>query len=560
MDSKVKATENSGRNPSKQPAENGEGLPLFLRWLSPHVVIFLIFAVGIFLLLSASIPAQSWRLRFLEMLVPLEVVEASHFATSLIGLLLIFLARGLQKRLDSAWLLSVVLLAFSAVLELLKGWHYEEALVLGFLCFVLFRSRQFFRRRGSLRIEYFSLEGFFLTAVLLLALMGLGLFFFRHVEYTDELWWRFEINNDAPRFLRASIGAFILLLILTATRFLRPEATRFRVPGERDMEDARRIIAESGRCSAWLAMLGDKTLLFNSKRTAFLMYRVIGRSWITLGDPVGPAAEWKELIMEFRRAADLHDGWAVFHEASLQGLPVYLDAGFQILKIGEEARVDLETLFPDAPILKELTHARKKVEDKGCSFQMLYPPHLPSLFGELRAVSDEWLRIKRTREKKFSLGYFDERYLAHFPIGVVRSNGRVVAFMNVCASPHLREFTADLMRYVPDKSRSGIMDYLFLNLLVWGHSEGYRWFNMGMAPLSGLEENEFSPLWHRLGNLVYLHGENFYNFRGLRAFKEKFGPVWESKYLVSPGGPATPRILAHISALTSGGWMGILSK
>ena len=48
-----------------------------------------------------------------------------------------------------------------------------------------------------------------------------------------------------------------------------------------------------------------------------------------------------------------------------------------------------------------------------------------------------------------------------------------------------------------------------------------------------------------------------YHFQGLRAYKEKFDPVWEPHYLAYPGGMKLPRILADVSALVAGGYRRI---
>jgi phosphatidylglycerol lysyltransferase len=95
---------------------------------------------------------------------------------------------------------------------------------------------------------------------------------------------------------------------------------------------------------------------------------------------------------------------------------------------------------------------------------------------------------------------------------------------------------------------------------VWAKQEGYQWFNLGMAPLSGLEVSPVSPLWAKVGRFVYGHGESFYNFQGLRAYKEKFDPVWEPRYLAYPGGLALPRVVTDVSALIAGGYRKIFSK
>src|SRR3546814_15096060 len=93
----------------------------------------------------------------------------------------------------------------------------------------------------------------------------------------------------------------------------------------------------------------------------------------------------------------------------------------------------------------------------------------------------------------------------------------------------------DLMRYRPDAPR-GAMDFLFANTLTHLQSLGYQNFGLGMAPMSGMIDHPLASRWHRFGRLLFAHGEQFYNFQGLRAFKEKFAPEWEPRYLVAPGG------------------------
>ena len=290
------------------------------------------------------------------------------------------------------------------------------------------------------------------------------------------------------------------------------------------------------------------------------MYRVHGRSWIALGDPIGPGEERRELVVDFRRLSDSYKGSTVFYQVGKEDLSLYLDLGLTLLKIGEEAHISLERFSLANPEYKEFDHARRKVDDKGFKFDVWPPSQSPERLRELKGVSDAWLSEKHTREKGFSLGFFDERYLSNFPIGIVTHGGRVSAFIVIWPGAGKREFSADLVRFVPHEAPNAMMDYLFSHLLLWGKEQGYQWFNMGMAPLSGLENNEFAPLWQRLGAFVYTHGEHFYNFQGLRQYKEKFYPVWEPKYLASPGGLALPRIFADIASLNSRGMRGIFTK
>jgi phosphatidylglycerol lysyltransferase len=104
------------------------------------------------------------------------------------------------------------------------------------------------------------------------------------------------------------------------------------------------------------------------------------------------------------------------------------------------------------------------------------------------------------------------------------------------------------------------MEALFVHLMIWARDRGYRMFALGMAPLSGFQDSPVASLWTRLGSFVYEHGDAVYNFQGLRAYKEKFDPVWEPRYLAYPGGLRLPRIMADVSALVAGGYRHIFRK
>ncbi|HET7551051.1 MAG TPA: phosphatidylglycerol lysyltransferase domain-containing protein, partial [Gemmatimonadaceae bacterium] len=182
-----------------------------------------------------------------------------------------------------------------------------------------------------------------------------------------------------------------------------------------------------------------------------------------------------------------------------------------------------------------------------------------SILPQLHAISDQWLANKRTREKRFSLGFFDERYLSRYPAALIRRNGDIVAFANVWQSGDKTELSVDLMRFTA-AAPPGVMRYLLTELMLWGKERGYEWFNLGMAPLSGLQASAVAPLWNQLGTTIYGYGERFYNFQGVRDFKEWFHPVWEPKYLVSAGGAARPVIIANIASLIAGGLEGVVGK
>jgi phosphatidylglycerol lysyltransferase len=69
--------------------------------------------------------------------------------------------------------------------------------------------------------------------------------------------------------------------------------------------------------------------------------------------------------------------------------------------------------------------------------------------------------------------------------------------------------------------------------------------------MSGFEHSPIGPLWAELEASLDEHGETFHSFQASRAFKERFNPFWEPRYLASPGGLKLPLILADVAALIS---------
>ncbi|HVU87877.1 MAG TPA: bifunctional lysylphosphatidylglycerol flippase/synthetase MprF [Pirellulales bacterium] len=528
---------------------------LFGRWapeIVPRVLAGTTFASGAALLVYGALPRTVSRWHWLSDFVPLPVVEFSHLFGSVAGMGLLLLARGLLERLDAAYHLSVGLLTCGIVVSLLRGFNLEEASILTVMLLALLPSRRYFDRRASLLHE--TLTPGWITSIVLVFLgtLWLGVFSHKHVEYTNSLWWRFALAEDAPRSLRAMVGAAAVLVAAGVARLLRPADPQAHTPDEEELAAAERVATESPRTSAYLALLADKSLLFNESRTAFLMYAIEGSSWVVLGDPVGTRAEANELAWQFRELCDRHAGTPVFYQVSAANLPLYLDLGLSLLKLGEEGRVSLADFSLEGGSQRHLREAVRKAQHAGCTFEVIPREAVPPLLPELKEISDQWLATRNAREKGFSLGFFREDYLRRFPLALVRHEERIVGFANVLCGAGKHELSIDLMRYRP-AGPAGIMDYLFVELMLWGRAQGFENFSMGMAPLSGLDVGPLAPLWHRLGTLVFRHGEHFYNFQGLRQYKEKFHPQWEPKYLASPGGLRLPKILANVATLISAG-------
>jgi phosphatidylglycerol lysyltransferase len=543
------------RGPAVRLARLGRG---FLIAVTPQAIAIAVFVAGAVLLFSGATPGLGSRLDMLRDIVPLPILELSHLLGSAVGVGLLVIAHGLYRRLDAAWWLTIWLLCAGILLSLLKGFDYEEATVLGVVVIVLVSARGRFRRRASLIDQHYSGPWIVALFLVLATVAWLVIFAYRHVPYDNQLWWQFAFHASAPRSLRASLLAAVIAAAYGLWRLLRPATPPMLAPHAEDLQRVSELIADVEDTTANLALLGDKNLLFNAERTAFIMYQATGHSWVAMGDPVGPPEACESLAWDFLEHCDVLAVAPVFYQVKPQNLPLYIDLGLNLSKLGEEARVALDGFSLEGAARADLRQTHRRAGRDGAEFELVPHAEVGAILPQLRAVSDAWLAQKNTAEKRFSLGFFDEAYLSHFDCGVVRRGGAVVAFANLWRGA-TRELSVDLMRY-NDEAPKGVIDYLLIECMLWGKAQGFQWFNLGMAPLSGLEEHALAPTWHKLGRMVQRYGENFYPFEGLRKYKEKFLPEWRPRYLAAPDGLAIAGALLDVTSLISGGVGKVLRK
>ena len=518
--------------------------------LAPTAVTVLVFTAGFVLLVSGALPGVKDRLSDLDTMLPLPFIEGSHMAGSLIGTAMLLVAPALNARLRSGFAAARLLLIGGALFSLMKGLDYEEAALQLVVAGVLQYCRQSFYREGGVLTDRPRWPWLVAAAAALALSIWAGFFAYKRTPYSDDLWWRFALNGNAPRFMRASFAAGVLLTAASVYQLLT--ASRTRVEADAHLPDGviAAALAHSPRTDAALAFTGDKSFVVSAAGDAFLMYRVRGRSWVVMGDPVGPVAAWSELVWSLRRACDARAGRLCFYQASERMLPLFVELGLHAIKYGEEALVPLDRFTVAGPRGKSLRHAVRRTEAAGAVFSVEPASAVPASVEDLRAVSDAWLAAKAGREKRFSLGAFDPDYLARFPLALVRVEGRIVAFANIWVSGDGEEASVDLMRHHPD-APYGTMEMMMVRLIEWARSQGYERFNLGMAPLSGMPSGRLAPVWAQLGHALFANGERLYGFAGLRAFKAKFGPDWVSRYIATPPGAAMPRALIDLARLVS---------
>jgi len=525
--------------------------------------------VGVVNLISAVTPSLANRVDWLRELFPFGVRAGAHIFAAVTGFLLLLLATNLLRRKRIAWLLAMISLTISIVSHLVKGFDYEESLLSALLLGQLWMMRDLFTAQSD---QPSIAQGIrvLLGAILFTLTYGTIGFYFLDWHYSVNFSFTDAFNQtlamffteDAAglqpttRFGRFFANSIYIISIITISyafyMLLRPVLLR---PGANPAERqrARVIVEQYGNSSlAEFVLFEDKAYYFSPSGQSVIAYVAKGRGAIALGDPIGPAEDRKEVIAGFQEFCRRNDWYPAFYQTLPNDLELYQWLGFRTLKIGEEAIVDLKAFTMDGKAGRSLRTPVNKFTKLGYKVEFYQPPIAHLLLQDLRRISDEWLQMMQGSEKRFSLGWFNEAYLKHCEIAVVRKpEGQITAFANIVPVYKCNDATIDMMRHRKE-IENGIMDFLFISLFRHFKQQGYKGFNLGLSALSGVGKTDHSPRLEKLLNYLYRHLNQFYNFQGLHDYKDKFHPHWEPRYLIYPSVAALPDVIIALVRADSG--------
>ncbi|MCB9419393.1 MAG: flippase-like domain-containing protein [Ardenticatenaceae bacterium] len=525
-------------------------------------------AMGLINVLSASTPALADRAALLEKYSPLAVTRGSNLTAVLAGFALIVLAYGLTQRKRTAWAVTLVVLLVSAVSHLLKGLDYEEATLAIFLAIYLLWQRAQFQARSDAPSLRQGVNALF-SALAFTLVYGMTGFYLldRHysvnfsldaaLRQTVVMFTQFYDPGLQPitgfgRYFAASIyvvGGVTLVYALVV--LLRPVILRQPATAA-EWEQAKQIVEKYGRSTlARFVLFHDKSYWF-SPGGSVVGYAARAKTAVALGDPIGPVEDGAAAITGFRDFCH-RQGWQpAFYQTLPDYVELYRAAGFDVVRTGHEAIVDLHTFTLDGKAGKPFRTPINKLSRLNYRADIVQPPLSRELLRELREVSDEWLVMMHGKEMRFSLGWFNDDYIGSSTVIVIRDEtGRATAFANVVPEYAQKEASIDLMRR-RHEMENGTMEFLFGSLLLWCKEQGYDTFNLGLSSLSGVGEAPDDPAAEKAMHYVYDHINQFYNFQGLHNFKEKFNPIWEPRFVVFPGYASLPSIWLALARASSG--------
>jgi len=518
--------------------------------LAPILVSGAMFLAGGALLITGAVPASEARRVLLTDLVPLPVLELSHLIASLAGVVLLFLARGLIRRIESAWRAAMIVLIVATVATLLRSADWRFMLTLCAALVVLALSRPAFPRSATLFGVDYSPLLLGAIAAMLAVTVWIGFFAFRFVEYAPDLWLRFGHGYEMSRFLRSTsltVTAAIAIGFLTVYW----KGGIGLVPAS--AVDLSGLVAREASAEARLALLPGQMLLASDQGDAAMVVARSGGSSIALGDPMGAPTLAQDLLWVFGERAEQERLWPVVLSASPRRRADYLEAGLILTPIGDHAWIDLAVL-PDEPF-SGANAVFSWADIHSLSLDLVPAGAVAASIPLLEPVSQAWLAGTGRHEGHFVIGRFAPEWIGVNDCAILRRAGEIVGFAVVLRSGGNEEWAVDILRYLPDLGPN-VLDFMLLRLLRLAKARGVRRFDLGLTPNPARATENLGLAWQRVTPLLFRFGDHIPNFDELRGFKARFNPQFETRYLACTAGFALPTILQDVTALIEKGSAG----
>ena len=346
----------------------------------------------------------------------------------------------------------------------------------------------------------------------------------------------------------AIVFAIMLISLRLILSYMKADNEFLKVP---DLDEYEKFLAEINQdtsITAGLGFLGDKYIHYyeeDGRKLLAFIYQVVNNKIIVMGEPIGREEYLDQGLRYFVDKCEESALKPVFYEVGRKFTMMLHDYGYDFMKFGENAFLDLEEFSLAGRKKSSLRNILNRFEKDGYKFELIDPPYDDKLLDRLEVISEKWL--KGRDEKGFSMGFFDRSYLSRSKLALVYDKDMdLAAFISIMPNYDDKILTIDLMRYDTDMNVNSMMDYLFLNLFIYGKDKGYKYFNLGMAPLSNVGINKSAYLPEKIASLVFKHADFLYPFKGLRNYKSKYASIWDGKYISFAKGNF---ILTSISAI-----------
>jgi lysyl-tRNA synthetase class 2 len=520
--------------------------------------------VGAVNIASALTPDIRWRGQLLLQVEAIHTIEVFHALALPGGAALLLVSPYLLKRRRRARQVALVLLVAVGIVNLLKGFDFEEALVGWGVAALLHIGR----RQFDVEHEPVTLRSV-VWRVPLIGALCVGLVAIADWVDHGRLKFGSKLLGESSALLRFKQGhdhfeshsaeafgheihfAWIPLgvhfleigaLLLIAYLIFRPLAAPKSWPTASVRRLAVEVVREHGQDTlSFFKLRPDKHYYFNDERTAFVAYRVEAGTLLLSGDPVGPAESFPELLLQVRSFARSRGLKLAAVGVSEELVKVYDELGLQALYIGDEAIVELNKFSLEGRPIRKVRQSVSRLTKAGFTAELCT---LATLDREALPDIERVIELGRQGrpERGFSMAMDSIRgdceqdtvfVLARDQAGAIRG---VLHFVPCYGRPAV---SLSMMRRDPS-TPNGLTEFLVVHAIELLRGRGIEEMSLNFATGArfmhapkGRVEAGLGQLCHRL--------DRFFQIESLYRFNLKFFPRWDTRYLVYEGALGLPR-------------------
>ena len=298
-----------------------------------------------------------------------------------------------------------------------------------------------------------------------------------------------------------------------------------------------------------------------------IVYGEFGRVWLAAGDPMAKPEDVMLLVKGFMLAAARAKRIAAFVPTTEHFARQAVPLGLSVIKIGAAPYFDLKTWSPRGNRGKKLRAGVNQATRAGVTVELI-EDFDEKFKSETAQLCLRWLK---SRPAGTTFGWL----LALDPFlrcerkklfAARDADARLVGLLAVSPMP-ARDcwYLEDVVRDI--QAPPGTADILIMEALKRLRDEGAALATLGTAPLAKEGDDDLStrdhPVIERAMRNLSVPFSVFYNFDGIRKFKNKFVPSrWESEYVLVQHGVMVPTRVAHalLRAIVPGGLKQLLTR
>lgn len=485
-----------------------------------------------------------------------------------IGGLFLLIARALARGKRQGWWLSLGLLISSFLGAVVSRSDRSTILLALSLLILLLVMAPLFPARSDLRA---LVRGYCTLALGVGVIVG-------HLALS-HLWYRGGQGVFALR-----DGLIFLLHVLTflmlwygVIEVLRPVYPACPHLGQ-ERSHVYEIVRQYGHlATAHFALGRDKSYFWSETRRTMIAYRVVHGVALVLGDPIGPEEEHGQVLQAFLAFCCQQDWLVAWYQTSERVRRLGQEQGLPAFKVGEEAIIDVDSFTLQGKQGAPVRHALARSGRAGLSAHCWQGESIPeAIFSEMQHISTEWLVYHNAKTQMgFSMGRFPSDWSQQLlTVVAFDAEGHAQAFLTWTPLYAGNGWALDVMRR-SEKTPPGAMELLIASSIEWAKAHSFTRMSLGLAPLVGVDgepwettgsatgcEQSIRPfsLLERSAAFLHRRGIVLDTYRSLYAFKAKFQPTWESRYIIVSKRRALPRILLALAWVHGTGWRGMLQE